>query len=90
MEFEFDEKKSQANRFKHGINFHRAQLLWEGPYIEFAARQEFENRVAIIGPIEDKLYTCIYTIRGDRIRIISCRRSREKEASLYEKTITKT
>jgi len=90
MEFEFDEKKSRANRLKHGVNFHRAGLIWEGPYVEYAAKRKFENRFAIIGPIEDKLHTCIYTIRGDRIRIISCRRSRRKEAMLYEKTISKT
>lgn len=87
MEFEFDAGKSQVNRIKHGIDFQRAQLLWDGPSVEFAARQEFENRFAIIGPIDGKLYTCIYTIRGERIRIISCRRSRPQEASLYEKNV---
>lgn len=90
MEFEFDEKKSRANRIKHGINFHRTQLIWEGPYVEYAAKQEFENRFAIIGPIDGKLHTCIYTIRGSKMRIISCRRSRRKEALLYEETVTKT
>lgn len=90
MEFEFDEKKSVSNRIKHGINFHRAQLIWEGPYVEYAAKQEFENRFAIIGPIDGKLYTCIYTIRGGKTRIISCRRSRKREVLLYEETISKT
>lgn len=86
MEFEYDEEKSQSNFRKHGIDFEKAQGLWKGPYVEFAAQQEFENRFAVIGPIEGKLYTCIYTVRGERIRIISCRRSREKEAKLYEKS----
>ncbi len=89
MKFEFDPKKSQANLAKHGIDFVIAQRLWEEPSVEFAARQEFEDRFAIIGPMGDKLYTCVFTIREDRIRIISCRRSRAKEMKLYEKTITK-
>jgi uncharacterized protein len=87
MEFEFDAQKSLINLKKHGIDFEKAKKLWKSPYVEFSARQEFENRFAVIGSIEGKLYTCIYTLRGKRIRIISCRRSREKEESLYEKSI---
>ncbi|MBI4365725.1 MAG: BrnT family toxin [Deltaproteobacteria bacterium] len=90
MEFEFDPGKSKANRIKHGIDFHTAQLLWEGPYVEFAAKQVFENRFALIGPLMGRLYTCIYTIRRNRIRIISCRRAREKESKLYEDQFEKT
>ncbi|MBL7685070.1 MAG: BrnT family toxin [Deltaproteobacteria bacterium] len=87
MFFEYDSKKSEANFKKHGIDFKMAQKIWEGVYVEFAAKSEFENRFAIIGPIKEKLYTCIFTLRGERIRIISCRRSREKEALLYEENV---
>jgi len=90
VEFEFDENKSRNNKSKHGINFINAQDLWEGPFIEFATKGEYENRFAIIGPLRGKLYTCIYTLRGRRIRIISCRRSREKEEMLYENQTKKT
>lgn len=90
MEFEFDAEKSQLNREKHEIDFVEAQKLWEGPSIEFAARQEYENRFAMIGALAGKLYTCIYTLRGERIRIISCRRSREGERRLYEENVRKT
>lgn len=90
MEFEFDEAKSASNLEKHGIDFIKAQQLWKGPSVEFVARQEYENRFAIIGPLDGRLYTCIYTLRGERIRMISCRRSREHERKLYEKTINKT
>lgn len=87
MEFEFDVQKSRVNKIKHGIDFTTAQRLWDGPYIEFSAKSEFENRFAVIGPIDDKLYTCIVTWRGQSIRIISCRRARESEQKLYEKNI---
>lgn len=36
-----------------------------------------------IGKISGKLYACIYTSRGEAIRLISCRRASEKEARLY-------
>ncbi|HKY63869.1 MAG TPA: BrnT family toxin [bacterium] len=87
MEFEFDAPKSRKNLEKHGIDFEKARLLWQGPAVEFAARHEYEDRFAIIGPLEGKLYTCIFTLRAGRIRIISCRRSREKEIQLYEKSL---
>lgn len=90
MDFEFDAQKSRLNKIKHGIDFHEAQILWEGPSVEFAAKSEYENRFAIIGPIEGKFYTCIFTLRGENIRIISCRRSRQNEKELYEKSLKKT
>lgn len=85
--FEFDEDKSKTNLSKHGVDFKQAQEIWKGCYVEFAARSEFENRYAIIGPIEKRLYVCIFTIRDDKIRIISCRRARSGEEKLYEKNI---
>ncbi len=87
MIFEYDPEKSRTNLRKHGIDFEQAKKLWKGSYVEFSAKSEFENRFTIIGFMKGKLYTCIYTLRENKIRLISCRRSREKEAILYEKSI---
>ena len=39
MEFEFDPRKSQSNREKHGIDFVAAQTIWEDPaLLEFPVR----------------------------------------------------
>lgn len=89
MVFDYNKEKSRSNLEKHGIDFTEAQKLWDGPYAEFAAKSEFENRFALIGPIKGKLYTCIFTLRDEVIRIISCRRSHKKEARLYEKSVNK-
>jgi len=43
-----------------------------------------EVRYALIGMIEDKHWTAVYTLRKDKIRIISVRRSRKKEIAIYE------
>ena len=86
MKFEWDESKSNANRLKHGINFATAQDLWlDESRIEIQAPHPIENRHIIIGKLQGKLWTAVYTIREGAIRIISVRRSREKEAKLYEK-----
>jgi uncharacterized protein len=85
MEFEFDEKKSTRNREKHGIDFIEAQLIWEdADRIEIPARTEDEPRYLVIGRIERKCWSAIITYRGDKVRIISVRRSRNEEITLYE------
>ncbi|MDA1087872.1 MAG: BrnT family toxin [Verrucomicrobia bacterium] len=85
VEFEFDKRKSDANQSKHGINFVEAQLLWEDPdLIEIPARTSDESRCVVVGRIEGKHWSGIITYRDERIRIISCRRSRPDEVEIYE------
>lgn len=83
MEFEFDRAKSEANKRKHGVSLEEATHLWQEAYLEVMARTSDESRLMAIGKIRGKLHACIYTIRGEAIRLISCRRARDKEAQLY-------
>jgi len=83
--FEFDEQKSRVNKAKHGIDFVEAQRLWlDEMLIEFAARTQDEPRYVVIGLIDDKHWSAIVTYRDNKIRLISVRRSRDKEVALYE------
>lgn len=85
MNFEFDTSKSAANKLKHGINFHDAQALWDDPdLIEIPVLTVDEPRYLVVGMIEGKHWSGIITYRGDKIRIISVRRSRKEEAEIYE------
>ncbi len=85
MKFEFDPEKSEANRAKHGIDFVEGQALWEDPdRLQLTARTQGEPRLMLIGSISDKHWSAIFTIRDDRTRIISVRRSRTKEVEQYE------
>lgn len=85
MEFEFDSGKSDANKQKHGIDFVRAQSLWDDPdLIEIPARTSDEPRSVVIGKIGSRYWSAIITYRNDSIRIISVRRSRKEEVSIYE------
>lgn len=84
MEFEFDEEKSRSNLEKHGIDFSEAQFLWLDPKrLEVSARSESEPRFALIAFYENRLWTAIFTLREERIRIISVRRSRHEEEQGY-------
>lgn len=83
--FEFDESKSQANLSKHGIDFIDAQLLWDDPrLLEIPAKTEDEPRFLVIGLIYGKHWSAVLTYRGENIRLISVRRSRTEEVTLYE------
>jgi hypothetical protein len=85
MKFEFDPKKSDANKFKHGVDFIEAQELWNDiDLLEIPARTIDEPRFLVIGKIVDKHWTAIVTYRNDSIRIISVRRARKEEIEFYE------
>jgi len=83
--FEFDERKSQQNLRKHGIDFVAAQALWKDPdLVEIPARTIDEPRALVIGRIDGRHWSAVVTPRGDSIRIISVRRSRIEEVAIYE------
>jgi uncharacterized protein len=85
MEFEFDPAKSEGNRKKHGIDFVDAQRLWDDPdLVEIPVTTTGERRFLVIGQISAKHWSAIITWRGDRVRIISVRRSRQEEVEIYE------
>lgn len=85
MEFEFDRRKSESNKKKHGIDFVEAQLLWDdSDLIEIPALTEDEPRFLVVGRIQGDHWSGIITYRKHRIRIISVRRSRRKEIEIYE------
>jgi hypothetical protein len=85
MEFEFDPKKSDGNKQKHGIDFSAAQALWDDPdLIEIPVKTIDEPRYLVIGKIAEKHWSGVITYRGEKIRIISIRRSRKEEVEIYE------
>ena len=85
MEFEYDPKKSDRNKKKHGIDFYEAQELWNDPdLIEIPVRTSDEPRFLVIGKILEKHWSGIITYRTEKVRIISVRRSRKEEVDLYE------
>ncbi len=89
MEFEWDERKNRRNKNKHGIDFETAMKLWNDKNrIEIQTPFPIENRSVLIGKIDKKLWSAIFTLRSNAIRIISVRRARKKEAKLYEQKET--
>lgn len=83
--FEFDETKSQSNLVKHGIDFIRAQEIWDDPgLVTVRAKTVDEPRFLVVGKIGERFWSAVATIRNGKIRIISVRRARKSEVRLYE------
>ena len=85
MDFEWDEAKSDANVTKHGIGFEEAIGIFAGPILRrIDSRRDYgEVRVLATGARDDEVWTIVYTIRGDRRRIISARRASRVERRAY-------
>lgn len=83
--FEFDPKKSQSNKEKHGIDFVEAQQLWDDSRRAVIKVKELdEPRFALFSTLKGRHWTAIYTLRNEAIRLISVRRSRVAERKIYE------
>jgi uncharacterized DUF497 family protein len=83
--FEFDERKSRANKAKYGIDFIDAQVLWlDEALAEAPARSDTEARFLVVGLLGGKHWSAFITHRGETIRLISVRRSRPEEVAIYE------
>jgi uncharacterized protein len=85
VQFEFDPRKSQSNKTKHGIDFIEAQTLWKSKHVLLHAKEALEKRYMVIGTIGTQYWSAIITYRGARIRIISVRKSTAAEMETYAK-----
>jgi uncharacterized DUF497 family protein len=84
-EFQYDSDKSASNREKHGIDFEEAQNLWIDPFrLVIPARSDDEERFALLAKYKDRVWATFFTLRNQTIRIISVRRARKAEVTVYE------
>jgi uncharacterized DUF497 family protein len=81
--FEWDEEKRLANVGKHGIDFPRAANALRGPRLDMLSQRNGEVRTLSICPDTLKLIAVVFTMRGDKCRIISARTAHENEQRKY-------
>lgn len=88
MEFEFDPAKDEANRFKHGLRLEFGMRVFgHDDHIVIASNRPIdgEDRLKAVGLVDGKLYTVIHVWRGERVRLISVRRSNAGEQRNYDR-----
>lgn len=82
---EWDDRKNEINKRKHGISFETAAHVFEDiNRIEYfdEAHSADEDRFIVIGLVRNVLFV-VYTDRGDATRIISARKATEAETEVY-------
>ena len=91
MAFEWDAAKNAANIAKHGIYFEDAIRIFDGPVLERAddRRNYGEVRIIAFGGVDDRELAVVYTMRGERRRIISARRAHSRERKAYREAYSK-
>ena len=85
-DFEWDDRKATANARKHAVTFEMARDVFKDPFAidELDDRADFgEVRFATTGMVEGHLLFVAYTMRGERIRIISARGAEPHEQRRY-------
>jgi uncharacterized protein len=85
MQFSYNEAKNQANLAKHGLPLSDAELLeWDLLQAAQDTRHDYgEVRMKGFAPIGARLYSVVYTMRGDKTHVISLRKAHRKEVMDY-------
>jgi uncharacterized DUF497 family protein len=86
VEFEWDPAKALANLRKHGVPFFKAcQVFKDAGRLEqpdFSGDHD-EERWDVLGRVEDTVLFVVFTVRGERVRLISARRATRNEQRHY-------
>jgi len=83
MQFEWDEEKRKSNFDKHGIDFEIAVKVFFVEHISYRSDHQKEVRYLATGKVLDIIISIVYTIRGEKIRIISARKASRNERKKY-------
>ena len=91
--FEWGPDKAEANWIDHKVRFEEAATAFDDPdRLELFDRKHstaVEEREIIIGRSEKRRVLFVsFTLRGQRIRLISARRATRKERNAYENKST--
>lgn len=88
VEFEWDDEKAVSNLEKHGVAFEEGTTIFNDPLIVTIRDPNHslsEERYISIGiSIQARLLVVIHTERGERNRLISCRKAGNAERKVYE------
>ena len=84
--FEWDDEKAARNWRSHGVSFEMARDVFKDTFaIEWAddRHDAAEERFVIVGMAEGRLLFVAYTLRAERVRIISARAAEPWERRRY-------
>ena len=89
MDVEFDFDKDVVNREKHGVSLaFGAEVLADENRLDIMdVRFDYaEERFVSYGMIEERVWVCVFVLRGEVHRIISVRKANDRETQRYQET----
>ena len=84
MEIEYDENKRLTTIAKHKIDFLDMAEILQSQHLVIDARSEIEERKIAVGKLGGSYFAVVFTMRGDRVRIITARKARRDEREQYQ------
>lgn len=87
MQFEWDIEKEKYNQITHQTSFTLAAEVFDDDHRLIFEDTRFhygEQRFVTFGYIAKRLFCVVYTVREERIRIISARKANKKEVKHYD------
>lgn len=84
--FEWDDAKAALNERSHGVSFAMARAAFNDVFaIARVDRRHAdpEERYALLAMVDERVLFVSYTVRNDRIRIISARKAEPQERRRY-------
>lgn len=89
IEFDWDDKNIDKSYKKHGVEHKEAEEIFFSENLFYQADEQHsqtEERFRAIGQTRrNKILFVVFTIRDNKIRIISARKMHQKEVEKYEK-----
>jgi uncharacterized protein len=84
--FEWDNSKAESNLRKHGVSFVAARMVFDDEtanQVDDLSSSTEEDRFLVTGNVAGQLVTVSFTMRNDRVRIISARPASKREQHDY-------
>ena len=85
-EFEWDDAKAAANLAKHKVSFEQARDAFDDIFaVEYDDdRADYgEDRMVRLGMVGNRLLAVVYTLRSEKVRIITAREAEPHERRHY-------
>ncbi|MCF3935281.1 BrnT family toxin [Acuticoccus sp. M5D2P5] len=87
-DYQWDDAKSERTRADRGFGFDIIRGFdWDYAVCLDVQNEGGEEREKWIGPIGDRLFAVVITLRGDAVRVISLRRAEQTEIAIWRKDI---
>ncbi|HCL61891.1 MAG TPA: BrnT family toxin [Rhizobiales bacterium] len=86
-EFEWHEAKRSRNWNVHQLDFEDVKDIFLRPHVCAPSIRGKEQRWSAVGLLDGVEVTVIFTMRGERCRLISARRARHDERRTYHEAV---